>query len=146
MTFLPTLDLEWQSCMRGPNSLNFRIQDNPLDSTSPLESYGLVKGIAKKKKISHGELRWASGGHMFHLKAGWPGFFLKEPVHHSKEKNEADSRDTHEASDDKHPPYGQNDSHRLPVMETNTLSMKCTVYFLVQWFQFKLNVSRQTRN
>lgn len=100
----------------------------------------------QKKKIFHGELRWASGGHMFHLKAGWPGFFLKEPVHHSKEKNEADSRDTHEASDDKHPPYGQNDSHRLPVRETDTLSMKCTVYFLVQWFQFKLNVSRQTRN
>lgn len=100
----------------------------------------------KKKKISPGELRWASGGHMFHLKAGWPGFFVKEPVHRSKEKSEADSRDTHEASDDKHPPYGQNDSHRLPARETDTLSMKCTVYFLVQWFQFKLNVSRQTRN
>lgn len=99
-----------------------------------------------KKKISQGELRWASGGHMFHLKAGWPGFFVKEPVYRSKEKSEADSRDTHEASDDKHPPYGQNDSHRLPARETDTLSMKCTVYFLVQWFQFKLNVSRQTRN
>lgn len=144
MTFLPTLDLEWQSCVRGPNSLSFRIQDNPL---TPLHLWRVVAwSKALQKKISQGELRWASGGHMFHLKAGWPGFFVKEPVHRSKEKSEADSRDTHEASDDKHPPYGQNDSHRLPARETDTLSMKCTVYFLVQWFQFKLNVSRQTRN
>lgn len=93
-----------------------------------------------------GQLWSASGGHMLYLKAGWPGFFEKEPAHRSKEKREADSSDTHEASDDKHPPYGQNDSHCLPVREADTLSMKCTVYFLVQWFQFKLNVSRQTRN
>lgn len=145
MTFLPSLDLEWQSCMRGPNSLIFRSNDNLL---TPLHFWRVVawSKALQKTKISRGELRWASRRHMFHLKAGWPGFFLKEPVHHSKEKSEADSRDTHEASDDKHPPYGQNDSHRLPVREADTLSMRCTVYFLAQWFQFKLNVSRQTRN
>ena len=55
----------------------------------------------------------------------------KEPVPRSEGKREADSRAAHEPSDDKYPPYGQNDSHCFLVREADTLRMKCTVYFLV---------------
>lgn len=42
---------------------------------------------------------------------------------------EADSRHAYEPSDDKHPPYGQNDSHCLTVREEDTFAYEMHCLF-----------------